>query len=532
MNFDSFLQSLTERDSIKDSTGFWDISVKLSNSFAENNPYYKELNRDVSEIQHNVENLEQELMSNTEAGQKMRQIQTLSQAVENEKQKLESQTLDESLLKEEVKNLTEEIRPLREKSSSINQQIQKLKETTESLELELNNKNDQQFFCKKSLDQIVEEYASLKTNEEKMITQLMKLKTREMDIRNQEVPQTNVNQPKIDYSRYKAPLPNPGEGASLSDDEILGGSAPAKVERVPFLSSLKQEPSTQKHAGSVTALCFANTQPYLASGAEDSTVHIVRTDNFLKTTTLRDSPKTIMAINFSPSDRTMLTASFDGVVRFYRIPDFKLINTNSDNRDCVTSSVFLTDEKFITCCRDQTIKLFDISRSSPVVSLSTPSTAHCVFPLQGESLIITSHHDGKIRGYDLRAQGSPFEIRVHKKQAIQVTGRLGGTKVASLSVDKTIAVIDIRGKVVLGSINIQKAGMPSDKMQMALVDKSAIIGSTSGDLYDYDLMSYKLHSTVKGPNAPVLCVAANESMGLLSIGDKNGVVQIWNQSKV
>ena len=531
MNFDSFLQKLSERDLVIDGSGFWETSTQISDEFVKLSPYQKELIINVKEIKEKVEGLEQELLSNTESGQKMREIQLLTQTIESEKQKNETLVLDESLLKEEVKNITKELSPLKAKANSVNKQIKNLKEITEALELELNNKNDQQFFCKKSLDQVVEELAKLKTDEEVMIRKLLALKRREMDIRNQDVLPKQEKLPQIDYSRYTAPLPNPAEGTTFSDDEIMA-DVTVKVEKIPFLQSLKQEPNTQKHNGSITSLCFANTQPYLASGAEDSAVHIVRTDNFLKTTILRDSPKTIMSIHFSPSDRTMLTASYDGVIRFYRAPDFKLINTNSDNRDCVTSSVFLTEEKFITCSRDHTIKLFDMNRSTPVVSLSPPSTANSVFPLQGESLIITAHHDGMIRGYDLRAQGSPFEIRVHKKQAIQVTGRIGGSRVVSLSSDKTVAVIDIKGKTVLGSINIQQGGLPSDKMQMALVDKSAIIGSTSGDLYDYDLMSYKLRSTLKGHKIPVLCVAANESMGLLAIGDKDGIVQIWNQSKV
>ena len=526
MNIETFLSSLSERDQIHDETGFWENSVKLSNAFTEQNPYHKELVQTVSELKQKTETLEQELLSNTESGQKMREIKALNQTIEEERQKIENSKLDENLLEQEVKNLNQEILPLREKVNSVKEQISNLKETLENLNHELKNYNEQQAFSKKALDSVTEDFSKNKMDEDKMIRQLMRLKEREMDIRNQDVMPEKV--PTIDLSKYKAPLPTSTSGSSADNDNAdLAG---VKIEKVPFLSSLKQgESHTQKHNGSITALCFANTQPYMASGSEDTTVHVVKTDTFQRTTILRDSPKTIMSIAFSPSDRIMLTAAYDGDVRFYRAPDFKLQYTNSDNRECVTSAVFITEDKFVTCCRDQTIKLFDVSRSAPITSLTAASTAHCVFPLQGESLIITAHHDGKIRGYDLRAHGVPFEIRVHKKQAIQVTGRIGGTKAVSLSVDKTIATMDIRGRTVLGSVSIQQAGMPSDKMQMAVVDSSAIVGSTSGDIFDYDLQSYKLHSTSKGHNAPVFCVAANQSMGLLATGDKNGVVKFWNQ---
>ena len=255
---------------------------------------------------------------------------------------------------------------------------------------------------------------------------------------------------------------------------------------------------------------------------------VVRADNNSKIAALNDSSKTIMSIKFSPSDKFLMAASYDGSVRFYKIPDFRFVICNSDNRECVNDAVFITDDKFVTCCRNQSIKLFDIQRSAPVNTIISSSTPNSIIPLQGESLVITGHYDGYIRGYDLRSSQHVFEIKSHKQPVIQVCGRQGASKIMSISCDKTIASIDLKETSVVGSVNFHRAGLPSEKIQMAMVDGDAIIGSTTGDIYEYDLSNFKLRGTSKAHDHPVYCVAASQTYGLLATGDRDGVVKFWN----
>jgi WD40 repeat protein len=274
-------------------------------------------------------------------------------------------------------------------------------------------------------------------------------------------------------------------------------------------------------------MAFALAQPLVATGGEDSIVNIFSTDSYRRTGQLTDAARSIMSIGFSPTDSFLLTASWDNKIRVYKSSTMTLVHTCSDNRDCVNDATFVADDRFISVCRDHTVKLFDVNRSTPVYGFTSSSTPYSLTAIQGESLVVTAHHDGKLRAWDFRSRGTPMELHVHKLNIMQVLGQAGSARVVSLGADKTVTVSDMRTKTVERKVSIAQSGMPSEKMQMALWRGHVMIGGTSGDVYDYDLGLGKVAGVMKGHKGPVFCVAVKGTVGPMASGDKSGVVRFW-----
>ena len=523
MDYNKLLEGLINRDNIINSSSFWEVSNKISNELINIFPKYNKLNIEVNENTLKVNKFENEFEKNSEFTKKSNELNELKKSIIKIKGDIQNYHIDNLKLLEETKKINQEYENLKKNHDIFSFKKNELEKINLTLNNEIKNKLKELEIQKIEFDKKTEEYSKLYHEVDKSIDLLMRLKQREVDLRNELTFQTSST--KVDVTCCKVQLPKSKEKNS---DLFLFNDGEEKNTTFDLNKSFKSESTAQKHNGSITYLSFASTQPFFASGSEDSTVNITRTDDYRRIAHLNEAKKSIMSIDFSPSDRFLLTASFDSVCRLYSIPEFKLISTNSENRDCVNDAIFLTDEKFVTCCRDQTIKLYDISSSVPISSFTSSSTPFSICPLQGESLVVTAHHDGKVRGWDLRSQGMPFEIKIHKKQVVQVLNKPGDTKIYTLSSDKTISVSDIKTKGIIGQVNIQQSGMPSDKMQMTFFENSAIIGGTSGDLYDYDLSTFKLKSNTKAHNVPLFCVSSKHSIGLLATGDKNGNVRFWN----
>lgn len=322
-----------------------------------------------------------------------------------------------------------------------------------------------------------------------------------------------------DMSAFNAPIPV--DMTKTEKDVSMGYD-----DGSDFIRNPKMGESSQRHTGPVTVMSFCSTRGLLATGGEDSVVHVMSLDGRERVARLTDAKKTIMAINFCPLDQLMLTASHDASVRIYRLAGMELVSNCAASKACVTDAKFISDNKYVTCCRNHTIKLFDVGKTVAESSLTSKSTPQSVLPIRGESLVMTAHLDGKIRAWDFRTSTSTFEFPAHKTPAIQLL-TVGGSQVVSLGADRTIAITDVKQGRLVGKVNIAPCSLPSDNVQMAMRNDIAVVGGVDGDLYSFDLNSYKPVGKVQGHKSPVFCVAIDRTKGVMATGDKAGVVKFW-----
>jgi WD40 repeat protein len=284
----------------------------------------------------------------------------------------------------------------------------------------------------------------------------------------------------------------------------------------------------RRHSGAVTCLAICNFTGLAASGGEDAIVNIFRVDSVQPVGQIRDAAGSIMSLCFSPSGDMLLAASHDKSVRFYRGTDrFSLCHYNcKDNRDVVYDAKFLSDDRFVSLCRDRTIKVFDLQKMV-AISSSLSASIPCSLCSLTTGQVLTGHYDGQVRCWDMRMKDAAFALPAHRARIIQVLGSPMGTAI-SLGLDGCIVGSDARAQAVVGKIRLG-AKIPQEKAEMAVVDQLATIGlGTAGELYVYDIDAFKLKERRAAHKAPVCCVATRGHSGMLT-GDKAGCVKFWMQ---
>ena len=501
----------------------WCACCKLSEALVSELSESATLEKSVSVLSKRADELENELTSNSEFGklsQELTKLKSQTSRMEEERNTLYQSRVT---LNEDMERIRAKYEPMKAELDMWQKKEEELSTVVKALSDELAKGSDQLSGANEAYTDVAGQVVLLEKEKGDLEMKLLRLREREAELRNNEA---EAATPQIDFSAMKCPLPKGKDGRAL--DDLLGEPSAAADE--DLLQGMKPGNYANKHNGPVTCIAFSATRPIAATGGEDGCVHIINTETYQKQCQLTDAKRCIMAISFSPLDERMLTACYDGSIRVYKVGQpFTLMANCNDNRECVNDAKFITDDKYVSCCRDHTLKLYDMRKGSPISSFTSNSTPYSVCSIQGESMVVTGHHDGKLRLWDFRVRGTPVEVPVHKQKIIQVFGTPNSSRIVSLGYDKMICVSDIRSKTTHGKINISKSGIPSETMQMAVLNEQVLIGGSDGQLYDYDTEKFALVRSTKGHQSPVFCVAVKRNSGLLASGDKTGVVKFWNK---
>lgn len=531
MEISSLISQLTQNNEAVAKMEPWNTCVRTSDLIIELSKTEEELNVSISNSSEEVTKLEESLQNDSEQGKLLQEIKRLRNAISNGKQQNQVLLNQIEEANQGIKQLEVSLEPIVAGTDDIEKRTNDCIQAIARLEVENKKKVLDSEASREALDDLTLKYSNLTIQEERLIPQLLVLRQKEADIRNDMDNNPAPQGGEVLLDKYKAPIPRTGSAAieveADADDDDDDQYAQMKIK--DLLQKVRAGSAQKRHSGPVTCLCFANNQPFYASGGDDSIVNVIRSDDYTKAAGLPEAKATIMSIEFSPNDSLLLTASYDKSVRLYKVPSFTLAHNIGDNRDCVNDARFAGLDKFVTCCRDQTIKLFDIDKSVPISSFTSNSTPYSIAVLNGPSLVVTAHHDGKLRAWDFRVKTALLEIQVHKTNIMQVLPFPNDTnRVISLGADRQIIVTDIRAKTILNKINTHMVGLPTEHMQMGTFENSCIVGGTSGDIFDFDIESGCLKKQIRGHTAPIFCTTIKQRVGSILTGDKIGNVLLWN----
>ena len=521
--FSTILSLLESNKTESNQPEAWTSCVSTTQSLLQLCPRFVALSSEITPLREEVANVREIIKSNSSINSMVKEYEELNEKNQREREERIIHENDVSAIEDRLKKLQNKVAPLANEIAIYEEELKGLEKQNEELDLVVKNNSEELNSLNLALDDLTTNYAKMSLEEEQITRRLLNLKTKEVELINDinDFPTSDTN-----TTKYNSPLPKRmkrnDDNDDDDDDELNDNS---------FFTGLKIGKSSQRHNGKITCIGFANTKTFLATGGEDSSVNIVdytnKTGSGIRLKEIQQG--SIMATKFSPFDNFLCVASYDSTVKLYKVPSFSLSVNITENRECVSDVCFASDSKFVTCCRDNTIKLYDINKTSSISSFTSTSIPYSISILQGETTFVTAHHDGKIRLWDFRTHSPPIELNAHKSQIIQVIGTRNSSRLIALSTDKTISVSDFRAKAVAGRINIQASGLPSDKMQMSVMDNFVYIGSNNGDIYEYDLQTYKLKSNMKAHHAPVLCVSIKPQSRIMASGDKTGIIKLWDK---
>jgi hypothetical protein len=522
MDLTDLLSKLDRRNLLISSCSDWSAAVNLTDAFIPLFTEERQFAPVVNTLVLETNALEEQIRSNSEAAVLIHELKTLESEIREKESRRQSLINARSELESDISILKSKAAPVESLNEELLLKRRTLQSEVEAVEALVASKDSEWKAVREMFDLQAANYRSLKDVEQDLETRLLAACTRQADLMDMSL-RSEPKGPSLDVSAMRSPLPLKA-GSRASESEI----EPSSPRKDPF-DDLREGTSAKRHNGPVTCIECCKTHPFVLTGGQDNVVNLIRTDTGSTVAQVRDAKGSIMAVAFDSSDKRFLTASFDSSIRFYQLPQGTFEYRCSDNRQCVNDAKFLSDDRFVSCSRDRTIKLFDFQKSTPVCSFTSSSQPYSISALNGISQVITAHHDGKLRVWDFRASNMMLELPTHKLSIMQVIGFPGSSRIVSFSSDQTISVVDMRTQLIQGSVKIDEAGIHSERMQIAVYEKTAVIGGHTGELIDYNLGLFKFSRKRKGHQTPVPCVAVKPSAGLMVTGDKAGLIKFWNK---
>ncbi|GMH75525.1 hypothetical protein TrST_g13100 [Triparma strigata] len=224
----------------------------------------------------------------------------------------------------------------------------------------------------------------------------------------------------------------------------------------------------------------------------------------------------------------------DKVVRVWEEGGRSVANIQGHGGKIVGVNI-LEATKVVSVAADRSLRLWDLGRRGSMVSTNKhPSSFNCLSaPLTGGSTCCTGHSDGGLRIWDLKSNALAADIpNIHTGNVTSVKYHPTESSVVfCLGRDNLVKVVDLRMCEVLHTLghvdfrigcNWTSFGVSPDGCNVAC-------GSTSGDLFIWDVASSKMIKKLKGHREQVVAVAwGSGGEGQVVSGDKGGSVIVWN----
>jgi WD40 repeat protein len=506
---------LDARDSVISGNSSWLASVRLTDLLVADLPAADSLSTEVATLRTTCAQLENEMSSNSDNGRRLSDFQKLENRISDLRTALHEAKAVESALIDDVDSIQRNKAFLEAEFASIQAAERELSSEVARLSDLARARDECRESGRQALDELLWISVALSKRESDLMQELMVLKSREVELRNNDLAMSVVGQNTAPMCPVSSVRPRISD--SHSDVDVS--------------QTIRQASVIKRHRDPVTCLAFSGAQPLLASGGEDSIVDLIETSTWESLGQLQDATGCIMAVAFSPSDSFMLSACWDHAIRLYRLSasgSAKLVHNCRDHTDCVYDAKFLSDDEVVSCSRDGTVKLFDAKKMQIKCSLTSSSRPMSLCALWGHSLVVTSHFDGCLRAWDFRQGGAPIEIRAHRKTAVFVDTLYDSSMSQLVSFgteDRQIVVSDIRTKNVMGRV-VHNSAVARERVQLAVYGDLVFIGGHQGDLFAYDVTTYKLKRQAQGAKAPIFAVAGKRGVGLAT-GDKSGTVKFW-----
>lgn len=139
---------------------------------------------------------------------------------------------------------------------------------------------------------------------------------------------------------------------------------PKKNEDSNSTISLNVRHSVHAHEKDINSVTVSPNDQLIASGSQDKTAKIWRTDNFELLGTLRGHKRGIWCIQFSPVDQVVATSSADATIKIWNLTDYNCLKT-FQGHDCSVLKVIFIDRgmQLLTSGSDGNLKIWTVKNN-------------------------------------------------------------------------------------------------------------------------------------------------------------------------
>ncbi|XP_028276052.1 ATG16 autophagy related 16-like 2 [Parambassis ranga] len=167
----------------------------------------------------------------------------------------------------------------------------------------------------------------------------------------------------------------------------------------------------EAHEQGINAVRFSSSSNILATGGTDRVIKLweLRAGSLAHRASLDGSTSGITSIEFDPTGRRVLAASYDKSAMLWQLDDSVPKVTLTGHSRKVTAAKFSSSiHQVVTGGADRTIRLWDAHRAACVQLVDVAS--YCSDLVCSENCIISGHYDCKLRVWDTRAASCVQEL--------------------------------------------------------------------------------------------------------------------------
>jgi platelet-activating factor acetylhydrolase IB subunit alpha len=183
------------------------------------------------------------------------------------------------------------------------------------------------------------------------------------------------------------------------------------VPRAPAAHSLTG------HRQPITKVAFHPQYSILASASEDATVKLWDWETGEFERTLKGHTKAVMDLDFDHKGNLLVTCSQDLFIKIWDSQnEWKNTKTFPGHEHSVSSVRFMPGDQFIvSASRDKTIRVFDVSSTHMVRTISGHAEwVRCVAPSEDSKLLASCSNDQTVRTWDPLTGEPKGEMRGHE----------------------------------------------------------------------------------------------------------------------
>jgi hypothetical protein len=256
-----------------------------------------------------------------------------------------------------------------------------------------------------------------------------------------------------------------------------------------------------------------------------SGIYLVDTQRFAKTEFI-ETGVWARAVAFQPGSHTLAAGLFDHSIKFWNVPDAKLVSQMDSPQGWVRSISFSADGTWIASASDDNmVRVWRVKDTAPVL-LQDATGVRAVALSPDGSLVAGALGDKTVRVWEVATGRLVYSLSGHEDWVRCLAFSPDGRLLASGSFDKTIRLWNMDGGTLERTLN----GHSSSVLGVAFSPdgKTLASGSVDETVRLWNVLDGSQIRVLQGHEGFVYSVAFSPDSGTLASGSGDNTVRLWD----
>jgi WD40 repeat protein len=305
-----------------------------------------------------------------------------------------------------------------------------------------------------------------------------------------------------------------------------GADEPAQSRETPTTTAAAKEPAwvfkqiLRKHEDWVRDVAFSPDSKLMASGSDDSKIHIWDTSNWQLLRTL-DTETNVRGVAYSKDGKTIVMSGFGSV--------YVLDAESGETRHKLAFHViydfsYEPEQNLVAACADEESKVWNAGSGEEVATFGGHTELISCVALSKLGVLASGSHDKLIKLWDLKTKEEIGVLEGQDGWLACLAFSPDGKTLASGGHNSTIVLWDVEGRKEIKRLECQDT-----PMALAFSSDAATLveGRWDGNVYIWDIASGENVLTLEDPEGRISGVAISPDGKHLATAELGATITVW-----